>query len=347
MPRADRGSRRRRTLPGGAPPIGVTLVALGVTVVITAALTPFQAELERAVKALLLVVPVVGASALGGRIPGYITAAAATLGFATSLPPVGSPLEVEVTGDLVALIVFFLVALVVSTHVSNRIDVLSQADHQRALLLRSVSHDLRTPLATIRAASTELLDDVDHSPEVEKRLLRLVDLEADRLDRLVANLLELNRIESGAMNPRPGPVEPAALILRSVERFRMLPGDVEVLVELADDLPIIQADATQIDQVLSNLLDNAIRHSIDGSPVEVLAARDGAAVRIEVADRGPGVRPEEADLLFQPFRSGTIAGSSGVGLAISRAIVESHGGTISVHERPGGGASFVVTLPIG
>ncbi|UDY37086.1 sensor histidine kinase [Dermatobacter hominis] len=337
----------RRPLPGGAPPAWVTIAALVAIVVITVALTPFQDELERAVKALLLVVPVVGAAALGGRVPGYIAAGAATIGFSMSLPPIGSPLQIAVTGDVVALIVFFLVALVVSTLVSNRIDVLAEADRQRTLLLRSVSHDLRTPLATIRAASTELLDDVEHTPEVEERLLRLVDLEAARLDRLVSNLLELNRIESGAMEPRRVPIDPEVLIRRSVERFRLAPNGVVVELDLDDELPVIQVDATQVDQVLSNLLDNAIRHSADGSPVTLAASGEGSGVRIEVADRGPGVPPEEAELVFQPFRSGTIAGSSGVGLAISRAIVERHGGTISVDDRPGGGARFVVTFPAG
>ncbi len=325
----------------------VTVAAVLAVVVITVALTPFQDELERAVKALLLVVPVVGAAALGGRVPGYVAAGAATLGFATSLPPIGSPLQIAVTGDLVALIVFFLVALVVSTLVSARIDVLSEADRQRTLLLRSVSHDLRTPLATIRAAATEMLDDVQHSPEVEERLLRLVDIESARLDRLVANLLELNRIESGAMEPRREPIDPEVLIRRSVERFKLAPNGVVVELHLDGEMPVIRADATQVDQVLSNLLDNAIRHSDHGAPVTLSATGDADGLRIEVADRGPGVPPEEAELVFQPFRSGTIAGSSGVGLAISRAIVERHGGTISVDDRPGGGARFVVTLPSG
>lgn len=325
----------------------VTVAAVLAVVVITVALTPFQDELERAVKALLLVVPVVGAAALGGRVPGYVAAGAATLGFATSLPPIGSPLQIAVTGDLVALIVFFLVALVVSTLVSARIDVLSEADRQRTLLLRSVSHDLRTPLATIRAAATEMLDDVQHSPEVEERLLRLVDIESARLDRLVANLLELNRIESGAMEPRREPIDPEVLIRRSVERFKLAPNGVVVELHLDGEMPVIRADATQVDQVLSNLLDNAIRHSDHGAPVTLSATGDADGLRIEVADRGPGVPLEEAELVFQPFRSGTIAGSSGVGLAISRAIVERHGGTISVDDRPGGGARFVVTLPSG
>lgn len=335
---------QQRVAPGGSSPLVVTIVAIGLVLTIMVVLVPFQDDLERAIKALMLVVPVVGASAKGGRVPGYITAAAATLAFSMSLPPIGAVLRFTVAGDIVAFVVFFLVAVVVSTLVSTRIDTLSEADVQRTLLLRSVSHDLRTPLATIRAASTELLDDVEHEPAVQARLLRLIDLEADRLDRLVANLLELNRIESGAMEPRKEPVDLAPLLRRTIERFRLLPGGVSVELHTGE-LPTIDADATQIEQVVSNLLDNAVRHSLDGTPVTVSASWDGASVRIEVADRGPGVSPTESELIFQPFRSGALAGSSGVGLAISRAIVERHGGTISVDERPGGGARFAVSLP--
>ena len=114
---------------------------------------------------------------------------------------------------------------------------------------------------------------------------------------------------------------------------------------IGDSARYVHLDVTQLDQVLANLLDNAVRHSPVGAPVTVSARRAGSGVRIEVADRGPGVDPAEAELLFRPFRSGSIAGSSGVGLAISRAIVELHGGTISVDDRRGGGARFTVTLP--
>ncbi len=337
---------RRRVLHGSVRPVWVAVGGVATVVVIMAVLTPFQDDLERATKALLLVVPVVGAAALGGRLAGYVTAAAATVGFSMSLPPIGSVLRIEVTEDVVALVVFFLVALVVSTLVASRIDALAEADRQRGLLLRSVSHDLRTPLATIRGAATELLDDgVEHRPEDQARLLRLVDLESARLDRLVANLLELSRIESGAMEPRRRPVGADELVLHSVERFGLVPDRVALEVDLDDDLPVVDVDVTQLDQVLANLLDNAVRHSPAGSPVTVSAHRDGEGVRIEVADRGPGVAPDEAEQLFRPFRSGAIAGSSGVGLAISRAIVERHGGTIGVDDRPGGGARFTVTLP--
>ena len=336
--------RPHRFLAVRARPLWAAVIAVAAVAVIMVALAPFQDDLARATKALLLVVPVVGAAALGGRVPAYVAAAAATVAFSLSLPPIGS-VRVAVTEDVVALAVFVAVAVVVSTLVASRIDALAEIDHQRALLLRSVSHDLRTPLATIRGASTELLDGVDHDEAARTRLLRLVDLEASRLDRLVSNLLELSRIESGAMEPRRQRVGADELVRHSLQRFGLMPGRVRLEVEIPDDLPVITVDATQIEQVLANLLDNAVRHSPHGAPVTVSVSREGDGVRIRVADRGPGVPPDEAELLFQPFRSGAIAGSSGVGLAISRAIVERHGGTITVDDQPGGGARFTVTLP--
>jgi K+-sensing histidine kinase KdpD len=337
---------RRRRVPVATPrPATVAVVAVVVVVGIMAVLAPFQDDLARATKALLLVVPVVGAAALGGRAPGYVAAAAATLAFSLSLPPIGS-VRVAVTEDVVALGVFLAVAVIVSTLVASRIAALAEADRQRTLLLRSVSHDLRTPLATIRGVSTELLDGAEHDRATTERLLRLVDVEAARLDRLVANLLDLSRIESGAMVPRRGPVEPAELVDRAISRFGLQPTDTRLRVVLEDDLPTLDVDAVQIEQVLDNLLDNAIRHSPPGEPVTVLGVRADRQVRLIVSDRGPGVGAESAELIFQPFRSGTLAGSSGVGLAISRAIVERHGGTITVDDEPGGGARFTVSLPL-
>jgi two-component system sensor histidine kinase KdpD len=322
-------------------------VSLGLLACVVVLLTLVQHDLSQATRSLLLVVPVIVAAVLGSRWLAYLVAAIATVAFTLSVPPIGA-ISFAAVDDAIALAIFLAVAVVVSTLVSSRIDSLAEADAQRKLLLRSVSHDLRTPLATIRGATTELLDPkVSHSEAVRARLLRLVDLESERLDRLVTNLLDLNRIEAGAMVPRRRSVEIDDLIHRSVTRFGLMPDDVELRTEIDEHLPVIEADPTQIEQVIDNLLDNAVRHSFDGGAVTIRATRWDQGVRIEVADRGPGVGPEDAEVLFEPFRSGAIAGASGIGLAVSRAIVERHGGTISVDDRPGGGASFVVSLPGG
>jgi two-component system sensor histidine kinase KdpD len=236
----------------------------------------------------------------------------------------------------------------VSTLVTGRIDAFARLERDRALLLRSVSHDLRTPLGTIRAAATDLLDESEGEADraTRRHLLELIDHDAQRLDRLVSNLLSLSRIEADAMRPRRTPTDVGPLVLAAVRRAGSLDRHVEVHASV-EPLPIVDLDPILFDQVLANLLDNAVRHSPAGGSVDVTATTtSGRGLQVTVADRGPGVRPEDAELIFQPFRSGAIPGSSGVGLAISRAIVNAHGGTISVHPRAGGGALFVVTIDV-
>ena len=122
-------------------------------------------------------------------------------------------------------------------------------------------------------------------------------------------------------------------------------GGVEVVTHVEDDLPLVSIDPVMFDQVVANLVENAVRHSPAGTAVELELTRpQPGSLRLTVSDRGPGVAPDDAELIFQPFRSGQIAGSSGVGLAICRAILVAHGGTIHVDERPGGGARFTVEL---
>jgi K+-sensing histidine kinase KdpD len=159
--------------------------AAGVTLV-TLAVAPFGDSIGHATQALLLVLPVVAAAVVGGRRPAQIVAALATLMFTLVLPPVGT-LRVRFTEDVVALVVFFAVAFSIGGLVAYRIETFGRLERERAALLRSVSHDLRTPLAAIRAAVSELEDPAHYDAAGRARLLRLVDDEAARLDRLVAN----------------------------------------------------------------------------------------------------------------------------------------------------------------
>jgi K+-sensing histidine kinase KdpD len=334
-----------RMLQEGPKPRRAALVGVAGVVVLALALSPFDDLLGRSTLGVLLVVPVVGAALIGGRWPAYLVAATASVAYSLRLPPVGS-VRVAVAEDLAALIVFFGVAVVVSTLVAGRIDALTRLERDRALLLRSVSHDLRTPLATIRGAATELLDDHEHEPAVERRMLQMIDSEAQRLDRLVANLLSLSRIEANAMVTDLQSVDLSELARRAAERAGRLREHVRVKVEVGEDVPVIQGDHIQLDQLLSNLLENAVRHSPEHEVVDLRVVRVDGVVQLRVGDRGPGVTPEEANAIFLPFRSGSLAGSSGVGLAICRAITQAHGGTIVVDDHHGGGAEFVVELPL-
>ena len=309
------------------------------------ALGPFQDRVSRATQALALLAVVIVTALVGGRRPAYMVAAAATVCYMLLLPPVGS-LRVHLGDDVVSVVVLAVSATLVARLVAVRIETLDRIEQQRAVLLRSVSHDLRTPLSAIKAATSEMGEDEPHDERARRRLLALITSEAERLDRLVANLLSFSRIEAGALVPRVQSVDIAELVGVGCERLGgVFAGQVHLLASIEEDLPAVDADYLLLDQVLTNLVENAVRHSPPGGDIRVSASRSGASVRIVVADGGPGVAPSERRAIFEPFRSGSVAGASGIGLAICRAIIEAHGGTIAVGEGPGGGAEFTIELP--
>jgi two-component system, OmpR family, sensor histidine kinase KdpD len=177
-------------------------------------------------------------------------------------------------------------------------------------------------------------------------LLDVVGDEAERLDRLVGNLLSLSRIEAGALLPDLQAVDVEELVAERVRRLSRLLRDVEVATELPPDIPLVDADYTLLDQVVSNLLENAARHAPPGSAIRIAARDTGGTLEISVSDQGAGVPPADREWIFEPFRSGNGSRSSGVGLAICRAVVEAHGGRITVGDADGGGARFTFTLPL-
>ena len=223
-------------------------------------------------------------------------------------------------------------------------EVLEEVDRQRSLLLRSVSHDLRTPLATIRTITSGLRGGTPYDPATRDELLDLVAGEIDRLDRFVANLLHLSRVEAGALRPSIEMIDLRGLIERAVARLGGVLAGRTVEID-AGGLPPVPADPTQLDLVLTNLLENAARHAPAGTTVAVEAAVDGDAVRLAVVDHGLGVDPAVKRELFTAFAVGR-GGVTGIGLATCKAIVDAHEGTIEAGETPGGGASFVVELPL-
>jgi two-component system sensor histidine kinase KdpD len=227
----------------------------------------------------------------------------------------------------------------------------AEASTVRAALFGSVTHDLRTPLASIKASVTSLMDEaVAFEPNERRELLRTILEETDRLNRLVANLLDLSRIRSGALVAAKVPVEPGELADLVVTRTRALFPDRAVELRLRGELPEIWVDPVQLDQVLTNLIENAVKFSPARSPVIVSVAgwRDGIQAR--VSDRGRGIPADERERVFEAFARGDTDGSTpgtGLGLAIARAIVGVHGGRIWVEETPGGGATLVFELPRG
>jgi two-component system sensor histidine kinase KdpD len=352
-------------------------------VVASAALVPVRAHVTRATPALVLVLAVVAAGVVGGSLAAAVTALVAASAYNLAFIPPFWTFKVNVADDWVALGVFLAVALAMGLLVAGqaerrraaeqreaelrslydhlqtmaeererlaeeatRAQVLERVDEQRAALLRSVSHDLRTPLASIRAVASDLRDGTAYDEETRIELLATVCEEAERLDRIVANLLSLSRIEAGALTPDRQAVALDELVADRVRRLGALFRQTRLQVDVPPDLPLVDGDYTQLDQVVTNLMENAARHAPPASIVRVGAEERNGVVELRVADEGIGVPDWERLRIFEPFRKGEGSRSSGVGLAICKAIVEAHGGTIDVERTVGGGATFVVALPV-
>jgi two-component system sensor histidine kinase KdpD len=225
----------------------------------------------------------------------------------------------------------------------------ADASRARAALFSSVSHDLRTPLASITAAVTSLLgEDARFGPRDRSELMETIRHEAERLNRLVGNLLHLSRIRAGGLAPAKTPTAIDEVIEGVVGRLQPVLAGHHVRLVLRDDLPETPMDVIQIDQVLTNLLENAAKFSAPGSEITVSAARWQDVVKVRVTDQGQGVPPEERERVFDPFyrTEGDTGPGTGLGLAIARAIVEAHGGRIWIEGVPGGGAAVLFDLPV-
>jgi two-component system sensor histidine kinase KdpD len=223
-----------------------------------------------------------------------------------------------------------------------------RSDEMKTALLRVVSHDLRTPLASIKASVSGLRQaDAAYTDEDRAELLAAIEEESDRLDRLVGNLLDASRLEAGAVTMHKDPQDLRELVRAVATRLQSMLADRPLNLDIPDDLPLVPCDYAQIDHVLTNLLENAARHTPPGSAVEVVLQSAPDAVHVEVIDHGPGVPFADRERVFLPFERGaTRVGGSGLGLAIARGLVESHGGELWVEQARGGGACFTFTLPL-
>lgn len=230
-----------------------------------------------------------------------------------------------------------------------RARVLAESDRLKSAILSSVSHDLRTPLAAIRGAVDELTaTDVDWPPETRQQLLDTIGDQSRRLNYMVSNLLDLSRIRSGALQPHKDWYAIDEVIHHTVDDHQALLTQHPLTLELPPTPPLVALDFVLTEQVLSNLLINAVTHTPAGTPIAIHVAVTADQVTVCVADRGPGIPEAVRTRIFEPFyrlnhRAGT--SGSGVGLAICRGFVEAQGGAIWVEEHPGGGACFCFTLP--
>lgn len=229
-----------------------------------------------------------------------------------------------------------------------RARLLGEVDRLRRSLVGAVSHDLRTPLATIKLSASTLLESgALLSPGDLKELASLVDVQADRLDRLVSNLLDMTRIQAGALELRRQPSALAELFEEALAVLGRSGQSGEVTYEAPADLALVDVDPVLVRQALANLVDNALRYSPEGEPVRVVARpAEGQKVEVSVSDKGPGVPEEERARIFQMFERREAGGRGGLGLAIVQAFVEAHGERIWVSQAEGGGARFAFTLPV-
>jgi two-component system sensor histidine kinase KdpD len=225
-------------------------------------------------------------------------------------------------------------------------DALAEADILRTAILRAVSHDLRTPLSSIKAAATSLLQaDVDWSAADRHDFLHTIDTETDRLNALVGNLLDMSRLEAGAVKAQLRPValeDVVPLALVGVD-----PSARRLSMTVPETLPEVLADPALLERVVANLVGNALRHSPDDTPVRVEAGAFGDHIDLRVIDSGPGVPPTQRDSVFEPFQRlgdhDTDTGA-GLGLAVARGFVEAMGGTLELEDTPGGGLTAIITL---
>jgi two-component system sensor histidine kinase KdpD len=227
----------------------------------------------------------------------------------------------------------------------------AETNQLRAAMFSSVTHDLRTPLASIKAGVTSLLDEgVTLQADQRRELLRTILEETDRLNRLVGNILDLARVRAGALVPAKQPTAIEEVIESVLHRMKPTLSRVRVRTLVRPDIPDVPMDPVQIDQVLSNLLENAARFSPPGGEILLSAAPWQRSVRVRVADQGPGIPPGDRERVFEPFfrhDAGEARTGSGLGLAIARAVVLAHGGRIWIEGSPAGGTAVVFDLPVG
>ena len=225
---------------------------------------------------------------------------------------------------------------------------LAQANDLRTALLAAVSHDLRTPLAAIKASATSLLEeDVVWSADQTREFLRTIDGEVDRLNGLVGNLLDMSRLQTGGLrlNMRPvglDEVVPGAMASLSRVTSR-------VIVDVPETLPAVEADPALLERAVANLIDNAVGHSGDEGVVRVEAGQVQDRVHLRVVDRGRGIKESEKPIVFRPFqRLGDTDSSTGVGLglAVAKGFIEAMGGELTLEDTPGGGATMIISLPV-
>jgi len=348
------------------------LRAVAIGVVLPAAATllaALPAHISTTTAALTYVLAVTAAAAVGGLIAGLAASVASFLALNFFFTAPFRTLFVGKPEDFVALVVFLIVSATVGTLISTAIaqraravalsEERSRLDRQarearmeaetnklRAALFSSVTHDLRTPLASITASVTSLLGSRgDFSADDRRELLETIHHEADRLNRLVGNMMDLSRIRAGALVPAKKPSSLDELVEGVLARLEPVLHTHDVHVSMPEDMPDVPMDVMQIDQVLTNLLENAARFTPAGKGIDVAVTHHGDNVRVRITDDGCGIAADKRVQVFEPFLRGEGSTGTGLGLSIARAIVDAHGGRIWIEGGRSVGTTVVFELP--
>ena len=324
------------------------LVSVGVVALATAIAWAALGRAQLADAVMVYLLGTVLVSLRWGYGPSLLAAVLSVTCFNFFFIPPYYTLAVADLRHVVTFVVMLTVAIVIVTLQKRALATqrATEAEQLRNALLSSVSHDLRTPLAVVTGAASTLLEG-NIGEDDRKELTGSILGEADRLNRLVQNLLDMTRVESGDLRVKKQWLPLEEVIGSALVRAERLIGARDVTTSLPDEMTLVPLDSVLIEQVLLNLLDNAVKHTPPGCPIHIQAVVRDGRVEIEVADRGAGLSEGEAPKVFEKFHRGsTKHAGAGLGLTICRGIVVAHGGEIWSTPREGGGTVFHFTLPI-
>jgi len=334
------------------------LISVGVVALCTAISIPLRSRLVLSTFAMLYLLGVIVVSMRCRRRAAVLNALLSVTAFYYFCLPVHDSFVLEDYNYEITLVVMLIAALVISTLTFKiraqaveaiNAEIAIQTERTRNALLSAVSHDIKTPLASIYGAATSLLEGserLDHSQRQD--LIESIATESERLNRVVSNLLEMTRLEAGIELRRDWyPLE--EIIGAALTRVEKLLRGRKVTTTIPPQLPLVFVDDVLIQEVLTNVLENAGKYTAPGTPIEILVVESGTKIMIFVTDHGPGFTSGEEEQVFEKFfrgKSPDIRGA-GLGLAICRAIVQRHEGRITASNRPQGGAVLAIELPIG
>jgi len=274
------------------------------------------------------------------------------------IPPLFT-LHIEKIEDALTFAAYFIIAITVGgltaqlkarEHLAAQVQLAQESERLRKTLLDCVSHELKTPLAAIGAASQELLrltPDIQ-DPEILRELASEIRDGSHRLHRVVNNLLDMNRLESGVIRPKREWCDVRELLQSAVDTEHESINGREIRLDVPEEIPLALVDHALIEQAVAKLLANAGSHTASNLPIEIDAEYTNENLLISVSDRGPGIPPEATERLFEKFYRGDDhkTGGLGLGLSIARGLIEAHGGRLTAENRDGGGARFVIRLPV-